>query len=67
MARISTPINAAELEYTVNGYFSVENTHAAHDRVLDFSAAVTGGLFFVPTVDFLEDPPRPGAETDSRG
>ncbi|HUY31121.1 MAG TPA: Dyp-type peroxidase [Acidimicrobiales bacterium] len=27
------------------------------DRLLDFSTAVTGGLFFVPTVDFLEDPP----------
>jgi porphyrinogen peroxidase len=27
-----------------------------HDRILDFSTAVTGGLFFVPTADFLEDP-----------
>jgi porphyrinogen peroxidase len=27
-----------------------------HDRLLDFSTAVTGGLFFVPTVGFLEDP-----------
>jgi putative iron-dependent peroxidase len=27
-----------------------------HDRVLDFSTAVTGGLFFVPSADFLEDP-----------
>jgi putative iron-dependent peroxidase len=35
---------------------------AAHDRVLDFSNAVTGCLFFVPTVDMLEDPPVPGAE-----
>lgn len=26
-----------------------------HDRVLDFSTAVTGGLFFVPTADFLDD------------
>jgi putative iron-dependent peroxidase len=24
------------------------------DRMLDFSTAVTGSLFFVPTVDFLE-------------
>jgi putative iron-dependent peroxidase len=31
------------------------------DRVLDFSTAVTGNLFFVPTVDFLNDPPSPGA------
>lgn len=27
------------------------------DRVLDFSTAVTGGLFFSPTADFLDDPP----------
>jgi putative iron-dependent peroxidase len=31
------------------------------DRILDFSTAVTGGLFFVPTVDFLDDPPDPTA------
>jgi porphyrinogen peroxidase len=28
-----------------------------YDRILDFSAAITGNLFFVPTVDFIEDPP----------
>jgi len=27
-----------------------------HDRLLDFSRAVTGGLFFIPSADFLEDP-----------
>lgn len=27
------------------------------DRILDFSTAVTGGLFFSPTADFLDDPP----------
>jgi putative iron-dependent peroxidase len=33
-----------------------------YDRILDFSTAVTGGLFFVPTADFLDDPPpAPGA------
>ena len=32
-----------------------------YDRILDFSTAVTGNLFFVPTVDFLDDPPDPGA------
>jgi porphyrinogen peroxidase len=31
------------------------------DRILDFSTAVTGGLFFVPSADFLDDPPEPGA------
>ncbi|HLI45445.1 MAG TPA: Dyp-type peroxidase [Acidimicrobiales bacterium] len=33
---------------------------ASHDRILDFSRAVTGSLFFVPTVGFLErQPERP--------
>jgi putative iron-dependent peroxidase len=27
------------------------------DRILDFSTAVTGGLFFSPTIDFLDNPP----------
>jgi porphyrinogen peroxidase len=30
-----------------------------YDRILDFSTAVTGNLFFVPTVDFLDEPPSP--------
>ena len=33
-----------------------------YDRILDFSKAVTGSLFFVPTVDFLDDLP-----TDQEG
>jgi putative iron-dependent peroxidase len=37
------------------------------DRILDFSTAVTGGMFFVPTVDFLNDPPPlPGAAALAR-
>ena len=27
------------------------------DRILDFSTAVTGGMFFTPITDFLNDPP----------
>ena len=27
------------------------------DRILDFSTALTGCLFFTPVVDFLNDPP----------
>jgi porphyrinogen peroxidase len=27
------------------------------DRILDFSTALTGAMFFVPTADFLDDPP----------
>jgi putative iron-dependent peroxidase len=30
-----------------------------YDRILDFSTAITGSLFFVPTGDFLDDPPEP--------
>jgi putative iron-dependent peroxidase len=32
-----------------------------YDRILDFSKAVTGNLFFVPTVEFLDNPPTPHA------
>jgi putative iron-dependent peroxidase len=32
-----------------------------HDRILDFSTAVTGSLFFAPSADFLDDPPEPPA------
>jgi TnpA family transposase len=36
MARISKWINATELETTVNGYFTLENLHAANDLLLKF-------------------------------
>lgn len=32
---------------------------AAHDRILDFSTAVTGCLFFAPSAAFLDDLPGP--------
>ena len=32
-----------------------------HDRVLDFSTAATGSLFFVPDAGFLDDPPPAAA------
>jgi porphyrinogen peroxidase len=32
-----------------------------YDRILDFSTAVTGGLFFAPSADFLDDLPDPPA------
>jgi putative iron-dependent peroxidase len=35
------------------------------DRILDFSTAVTGGMFFVPTIDFLDDPPPLPISVDS--
>ncbi|MFI8288013.1 Dyp-type peroxidase [Streptomyces sp. NPDC085614] len=35
------------------------------DRILDFSTAVTGGLFFVPSADLLGDLPDPPASAES--
>jgi putative iron-dependent peroxidase len=43
----------------------VGNPPGTTDRILDFSTAVTGNLFFVPTVEFLDDPPSPAATTAS--
>jgi putative iron-dependent peroxidase len=38
------------------------------DRILDFSTAVTGSLFFAPSADFLDDlPDPPGAPADPPG
>lgn len=37
------------------------------DRLLEFSTAVTGTLFFVPTADFLDDLPGPPALDASAG
>ncbi len=35
------------------------------DRILDFSTALTGGLFFSPALDFLDNPPAlPGAAAE---
>ncbi len=33
-----------------------------YDRILDFSTALTGNLFFVPSAGFLDDPPAPARE-----
>jgi putative iron-dependent peroxidase len=35
----------------------VGNPPGTTDRILDFSTAVTGCLFFIPSQDFLDDPP----------
>jgi porphyrinogen peroxidase len=37
---------------------------AAHDRILDFSTAMTGTLFFVPSTDMLDDLPQAGAPAE---
>ncbi|MET9347626.1 Dyp-type peroxidase [Streptomyces termitum] len=36
------------------------NPPGTTDRILDFSTAVTGGLFFVPSATLLDDLPAPG-------
>ena len=38
-----------------------------HDRILDFSTAVTGTLFFAPSAPFLDDPPAPAAPASGDG
>ncbi|KPI08198.1 Dyp-type peroxidase family [Actinobacteria bacterium OK074] len=38
-----------------------------HDRLLDFSTAVTGALFYVPTADFLDDLPGAPESVGSAG
>ena len=40
----------------------IGNPPGNYDRILDFSTAVTGNLFFVPTADFLDDPPTAMSE-----
>jgi len=36
-----------------------------YDRILDFSTALTGNLFFVPSVEFLDDPPERSAASSA--
>jgi putative iron-dependent peroxidase len=38
-----------------------------HDRILDFSIALTGNLFFVPSAEFLDDPPGAGTAAEAAG
>jgi porphyrinogen peroxidase len=44
----------------------IGNPPGNYDRILDFSTAVTGSLYFAPSADFLDDlPDAPGASADS--
>ena len=42
------------IEKMLNNMF-IGNPPGNYDRILDFSTALTGGLFFVPTASFLDD------------
>jgi putative iron-dependent peroxidase len=44
----------------------IGNPPGNYDRILDFSTAVTGNLFYVPSADFLDDPPDPSSEQSCR-
>jgi porphyrinogen peroxidase len=44
------------------------NPPGNYDRILDFSTAVTGSLYFAPSADFLDDlPDPPGTAADPAG
>ncbi len=43
----------------------IGNPPGNYDRILDFSTAITGSLFFVPTVELLENPPARAGATSS--
>ena len=49
------------------GHMFIGDPPGNTDRILDFSTAVTGNLFFVPSADFLDDPPRPPGPRGRRG
>lgn len=49
----------ARIEQMLNNMF-VGRPPGNYDRLLDFSKAVTGSLFFVPSATFLENVPVPG-------
>ena len=61
--------NPAVIEQMLTNMF-IGDPPGNTDRILDFSTAVTGSLFFVPSADFLDDlpdaPTRPAA-TDAPG
>ncbi|MBR7839041.1 Dyp-type peroxidase [Actinospica durhamensis] len=52
--------SAATTEQMLRAMFLGTADAPRGDRILDFSTALTGGLFFAPPVEFLDDPPQPG-------
>ncbi|WP_156096651.1 Dyp-type peroxidase [Amycolatopsis jejuensis] len=54
----------AVLERMLSNMF-VGSPPGNYDRILDFSTPHTGALFYVPTVDFLEEPPAAPPEPET--
>ena len=52
------------LEQMLRNMF-IGNPPGNTDRILDFSTAITGSLFFVPALDLLEELPPPTAISSS--
>ena len=58
--------SAATTEEMLRSMFLGTEDAPRGDRILDFSTAVTGTLFFAPPTDFLDDPPEPGGRAAER-
>ena len=63
IAYAATP-SVTELMLT---HMFIGNPPGNTDRILDFSTAVTGSLFFVPSADFLDDLPDPPGAAGAAG
>ena len=63
---IAYAASAATTEQMLRAMFLGTADAPRGDRILDFSTALTGGLFFAPPAEFLDDPPEPGASAVAR-
>jgi putative iron-dependent peroxidase len=45
----------------------IGNPPGNYDRILDFSTAITGNLFFVPSGEFIDDPRNPAGDETPAG
>ena len=57
---IAYAATASTIEQMLRAMFLGTDEAPRGDRILEFSSARTGGLFFAPPADFLDDPPEPG-------
>lgn len=59
---IAYAAGASVIERMLRAMFLGNEGAPRGDRILDFSFARTGGLFFAPPAEFLDDPPAPDAQ-----